>query len=286
VAQAVKMAKADVICSYPIRPYTATMMELAKMVANGELDAEFVHGEGEHAQLSVVYGASACGARTFTGSSGVGVTYAFEVYSPISGARLPVQLTPDTLARLQANNVQTLELRTKPDGMYVYVNGDPLPNVVWDDALLKNATELYLQMNPAKQGDPNSQLMSQIVQLAGPFLAPVVEALQALRGVQWVVAITVVAELGDLTRFDNPRQLAADVGLIPSEYSSGRTRRQGGITKAGNGRARRALIEAAWPIDIPPKCPSTSSAASTRCHNRFKTSAGRRKCGCASAFAA
>ena len=60
-AQAVKMAKVDVICSYPIRPYTAAMMELAKMVAEGELDAEFIHGEGEHAQLSVVYGASACG---------------------------------------------------------------------------------------------------------------------------------------------------------------------------------------------------------------------------------
>ncbi len=91
-AQAVKMAKVDVICSYPIRPYTAAMMELAKMVAEGELDAEFIHGEGEHAQLSVVYGASAAGARTFTGSSGVGVTYAMEVYSPISGGRLPVQM--------------------------------------------------------------------------------------------------------------------------------------------------------------------------------------------------
>jgi pyruvate ferredoxin oxidoreductase alpha subunit/oxalate oxidoreductase subunit alpha len=91
-AQAVKMAKVDVICSYPIRPYTAAMMELSKMVADGELDAEFIHGEGEHAQLSVVYGASAAGARTFTGSSGVGVTYAFELYSPISGGRLPVQM--------------------------------------------------------------------------------------------------------------------------------------------------------------------------------------------------
>src|SRR5574337_2008960 len=91
-AQAAKMAKVEVICSYPIRPYTALMMELAKMVANGELDAEFIHGEREHVQLSVVAGASAAGARTFTGSSGVGVTYAFEVYSPISGARLPVQM--------------------------------------------------------------------------------------------------------------------------------------------------------------------------------------------------
>jgi pyruvate ferredoxin oxidoreductase alpha subunit/oxalate oxidoreductase subunit alpha len=62
------------------------------MVANGDLDAEFVHGEGEHAQLSVVYGASAAGGRAYTGSSGVGVTYAMEVYSPISGERLPLQM--------------------------------------------------------------------------------------------------------------------------------------------------------------------------------------------------
>ena len=84
-------------------------------------------------------------------------------------------------------------------------------------------------------------------------LQPVVEALQALRGVQWLVALTVVAELGDLTRFDNPRQLAAFVGLIPSEYSSGATRRLGGITKTGNTRARRALIEAAWAYRYPAK---------------------------------
>ncbi len=92
-AQALKLAEVEVICSYPIRPYTAIMMELAKMVANGELDAEFVHGEGEHAQLSVVLGASACGARAVTGSAGVGVTYAFELYSPVAGGRYPLQMT-------------------------------------------------------------------------------------------------------------------------------------------------------------------------------------------------
>ncbi|MBF0529125.1 MAG: pyruvate ferredoxin oxidoreductase [Deltaproteobacteria bacterium] len=91
-AQAAKLAEVEVICSYPIRPYTAIMMELAKMVANGELDAEFVHGEGEHAQLSVVLGASAAGARAYTGSAGVGVTYAMEVYSPMAGSRYPVQM--------------------------------------------------------------------------------------------------------------------------------------------------------------------------------------------------
>ena len=77
-------------------------------------------------------------------------------------------------------------------------------------------------------------------------LYPVVEALQALRGVQFTVAVTTIAELGDLTRFENPRELMKFLGLIPSEYSTGERRRQGAITKAGNTHARRALVEGAW----------------------------------------
>ena len=82
-------------------------------------------------------------------------------------------------------------------------------------------------------------------------LAPVVRALQALRGMALVAAATLVAELGDITRFANPRQLMAYLGLVPSEHSSGATRRQGAITKAGNGAARRMLIEAAWSYRFP-----------------------------------
>ena len=82
-------------------------------------------------------------------------------------------------------------------------------------------------------------------------LAPVVRALQALRGMALVGAATLVAELGDITRFANPRQLMAYLGLVPSEHSSGGTRHQGGITKAGNGAARRMLIEAAWSYRFP-----------------------------------
>jgi transposase len=84
-------------------------------------------------------------------------------------------------------------------------------------------------------------------------LHPVVEALQALRGVQFTVAVTTVAELGDLTRFENPRQLMKYLGLIPSEYSTGERRRQGAITKAGNTHARRALVEGAWAYRYPAK---------------------------------
>lgn len=90
-------------------------------------------------------------------------------------------------------------------------------------------------------------------QVQGWRLCSLVSALQALRGVQFHVAVTTAAELGDLTRFDNPRQLMAYLGLHPSENSSGDRRRQGGIAKTGNGHARRALIEGAWSYRYPAK---------------------------------
>ncbi len=114
---------------------------------------------------------------------------------------------------------------------------------------------------------------------------PIVEAVQALRGVQWLVAITVVAELGDLTRFDNPRQLAAFVGLIPSEHSSGETRRQGGITKTGNGRARRALDRGRVGVPLSRQGLRADPGARSRgSRSPSRRSAGRRRCGCASAI--
>jgi acyl carrier protein len=77
-------------------------------------------------------------------------------------------------------------------------------------------------------------------------LAPVVEALQALRGVDLIVAVTFVAEIGDLRRFDSPRHLMGYLGLVPGERSNGETVRRGGITKAGNSRVRQLLVESAW----------------------------------------
>ena len=73
-----------------------------------------------------------------------------------------------------------------------------------------------------------------------------VEALQALRGVSFVTAVGLVTEMGDIRRFDHPRELMAFLGLVPSVYSSGPSVRRGGITKAGNPHARRLLAEAAW----------------------------------------
>jgi len=73
----------------------------------------------------------------------------------------------------------------------------------------------------------------------------VVKAIQAMRGVRLLVATGVVAELGDLTRFDHPRKLMSYLGLVPSEHSSGGSRKLGSITKCGNSRARRLLVEGA-----------------------------------------
>src|ERR1700730_13315601 len=82
-------------------------------------------------------------------------------------------------------------------------------------------------------------------------LAPVVAALQTMRGMALVNAATLIAELGDLSRFSNPRQLMAYLGLVPCEHSSGASVRRGGLTKAGNSAARRLLIEAAWCYRFP-----------------------------------
>jgi transposase len=80
---------------------------------------------------------------------------------------------------------------------------------------------------------------------------PVVKALQALRGVAPIVAATTIAEIGDLSRFENPRQLMAYLGLVPSEDSSGESTHRGSITKTGNGHVRRALVEAAHAYGFP-----------------------------------
>ncbi len=87
--------------------------------------------------------------------------------------------------------------------------------------------------------------------LPGWSMAPAVRSLAALRGVDVITAMTLLSELGDVSRFDSPRQLMSYLGLVPSEHSSGERRRRGGITRTGNGHARRALVESAWSYRFP-----------------------------------
>jgi transposase len=102
------------------------------------------------------------------------------------------------------------------------------------------------------------RLEEQLLALAPSWsMAPVVAAYQAMRGVSFIVAVTFVAEIGDVRRFDNPRQLMAFLGLIPSERSTGETVRRGGLTLAGNRRARRVLVEGAWTYRYPARVSET-----------------------------
>jgi len=102
------------------------------------------------------------------------------------------------------------------------------------------------------------QRLARLEALIGEFvpqwsLAPVAKALQAVRGVDFIAAVAFLAEVGDLSRFANPRQLMAYLGMTPSEASTGDDVKRGPITKTGNSQARRILVESAWTYRFAPK---------------------------------
>jgi transposase len=108
--------------------------------------------------------------------------------------------------------------------------------------------------------------------------APVVQALQCLHGVGLITAVGIVAEVGDLTRFDHPTQLFAYAGLVPTEHSSGGHQQRGGITKTGNKHLRFLQVEAGWhsarPLAVAPTPPRSAVEAIAhhareRLHRRF-----------------
>src|SRR6516225_3617765 len=106
-----------------------------------------------------------------------------------------------------------------------------------------------------RQEGERVQRLEQAIREAVPewSLAEVVPALQAMRGIDLIAAVAVLAEIGDLSRFQNPRELMGYLGLVPSESATGDRIKGGGITKSGNGRARRILVEAAWSYRYPPR---------------------------------
>lgn len=111
---------------------------------------------------------------------------------------------------------------------------------------------------------------------------PTAEALMSLRGVSTITAMTILAELGDLTRFDSPRQLVGFLGLAPGEHSSGSRRRQGAITKTGNGHVRRVLTQAAWAYRFPARKTAHLRRKTAKVPARVQViawSAQRRLCG-------
>ena len=126
-----------------------------------------------------------------------------------------------------------------------------LAGLRFDQAAHHIVLEDYIQTVEAAR-ERRDRLTAQIEAILPDWaLAPVVAALQTMRGMALVNAATLIAELGDLSRFANARQLMAYLGLVPSEHSSGASVKRGGITKAGNSAARRLLIEASRSYRFP-----------------------------------
>ena len=96
------------------------------------------------------------------------------------------------------------------------------------------------------------QAITEAVKLASPELQEVIRGLQALRGVAQISAVTIAAELGNISRFEGARQLMGYSGAVPSEDSSGKRTQRGSITKTGNAHLRRIAIEAAWSYRLRP----------------------------------
>jgi transposase len=121
-----------------------------------------------------------------------------------------------------------------------------LATLKFDEAAAQTAFTEYWQA--VKSADERVERLTKALQssIAGWRFEPVVNALQALRGVAAITAIGLVAEIGDLARFSHPRKLMGYLGLVPSEHSSGERTSRGSITKTGNAHARRLLTEAAW----------------------------------------
>ena len=136
------------------------------------------------------------------------------------------------------------------------------------------------------------QAILEAVKLASPALQQVINDLHALRGIADISAVTIASELGQVSRFESARQLMGYCGVVPSEDSSGKRSRRGGITKTGNAHVRRLLVESAWhyrrqprmskalrerSMGVSPGVCAIAWKAQTRLHNRLKKLIGRGK---------
>jgi transposase len=151
-------------------------------------------------------------------------------------------------ARQQLNAFLLRQGQPWPSGKkrWTRIHYNWLESLRFDQPWLQIVLQEYIDAVKAatKRVDDLTDQMMQA--LSGWSLASVVEALVALRGIDKLAAMVLLAELGDISRFDSPKQLMAYLGLVPSEHSSGNRRRQGSITLTGNSHARRMLVECAW----------------------------------------
>jgi transposase len=138
----------------------------------------------------------------------------------------------------------------KPEGVKVWTKGHSewLKKLKFDLAAHEATFVDYLNEaeHQTHRAEQLELAIDRAIQSAPEAMQQVIAALQALRGVRQMTAVTIVVEVGQLSRFARPKQLMGYAGVVPSEHSSGDSRRQGAITKTGNAHLRRVLGEAAW----------------------------------------
>jgi transposase len=170
----------------------------------------------------------------------------------------------------RARETAMLDLRTKRQHVSAFLLrlGRPYPesNKTWTRAHVswiasqkldhpQQRLVLEEMMLAIRQAQDRLVRLEQAIAAAVPewSLAPLVTALMAMRGIDTISATTLLSEIGDLSRFQTPTELMAYLGLVPSEASTGDTVKRGPITKAGNRRARRMLVECSWSYQHPPR---------------------------------
>ena len=171
VAQAVKLANADVIAAYPITPQTHIVEGLAELVAEGELDAEYIPVESEHSAMSACLGASAVGARTFTATAGQGLELMHEVLYVASAMRLPVVM-------VVANRALSAPLNVWGDHSDVMAVRD----CGWIQMFAENAQQAHdLTVCAFRIGEDPKVLLPVMIHIDGFHLSHVVEPLYLLK---------------------------------------------------------------------------------------------------------
>lgn len=170
LSEAVKMANVDSISAYPITPQTHIVEHLSELVADGELDAEFIPVESEHSALSVCAGTSAVGARTFTATSSQGLALMHEILFIVSAMRLPIVMAV-------ANRALSAPLSIWNDHSDVMASRD----CGWIQIFTENGQEVFDQTLCAfRIAEDHRVLMPTIINLDGFTLSHVVESLYLL----------------------------------------------------------------------------------------------------------
>lgn len=206
ISEAVRQANVDVIAAYPITPQTHIVERLAEMVAEGELDAEFVSVESEHSALSVCIGASAAGARTFTCTSGPGLAFMAEMVFVASSMRLPILM-------VLANRSLSAPLsiwNDHSDAMMVRDSG-------WIQVFVNSAQEAYDHVFIGfRTGEDKRVLLPFMIHMDGFFLTHVVEPLEL---VDQAIVDRYLPPLDYPYRLDPAAPVTMGAFVMPDQYA-------------------------------------------------------------------